>query len=112
MVRRLIVGALFLWACGSDDDRPDSFSYIQAAILVPNCATSGCHSKVAAVGGIDLEQPDDAYIYLVGADGNGNFVVPGQPDRSQLMYLLRGDEIWKMPPDQPLPEPDINLIER
>lgn len=40
-----------------------------------------------------------------------NFVVPGDPTRSKLMYLLRGEEVRNMPPDVPLPDIDIELIE-
>lgn len=96
-------------ACGEIDDRPVSFRYIHATILQPNCATSGCHSKFTAAFGIRLETPEEAYTSLVLA----NHVEPGQPDRSRLLYLLRGDEVaTRMPPSQPLPELDIELIER
>jgi hypothetical protein len=96
-------------ACGSDvDDRPATFSYIQAAILVPNCATSGCHSAQAQVGGINFEERDQSHGYLL----LERFVLPGQLHNSPLLKLLRGREIWKMPPDQTLPEADIQLIER
>jgi cytochrome c len=109
----LAAGAAGVAACGSStDDRPATFSYISTAILVPNCATSGCHSKIASTGGVVLDNRLDAYTSLVGADARGNFVIPGDPDRSQLMKLLRGDQIWRMPPDGPLPEADILLIER
>jgi hypothetical protein len=115
MVRRAIAGALLVLAvsipsaCGSDvDDRPATFSYIQAAILVPNCATSGCHSAQSAVGGVNFEERHQAYDYLTFE----RFVIPGQLHNSPLLKLLRGREIWKMPPDQALPEADIHLIEK
>ena len=41
-----------------------------------------------------------------------NFVVPGDPDASKLVHMLRGDETERMPPDAPLPDADIELIER
>jgi len=112
MVRAWIAAAVLLCACGGDDDRPASFHFIQAAILVPNCATSGCHSKQSTVSGLNFEEYDASYVFLLGPGGDGNIVEPGQPIRSQLLYLLRGSEIWRMPPDQPLPQADINLIER
>lgn len=115
MVRRVVAGALLIiaygayGACGSDvDDRPATFSYIQAAILVPNCATSGCHSGQAQVGGVNFEERATSYVYLT----LERFVLPGQLHNSPLLKLLRGREIWKMPPDQALPEADIQLIER
>ncbi|HKA88786.1 MAG TPA: c-type cytochrome domain-containing protein [Haliangiales bacterium] len=112
MVRRVIAGALLVLAygaCGSDvDDRPATFTYIHAAILVPNCTTSGCHSAQAQIGGIVLEQREQSYVYLT----LERFVLPGQLHNSPLLKLLRGREIWKMPPDQAIPEADIRLIEK
>jgi cytochrome c len=109
----LPLALLAMAACGSSsDDRPVTFSYISTAILTPNCATSGCHSKIASTGGVVLDNRLDAYTSLVGLDARGNFVIPGDPERSQLLKLLRGDNIWRMPPDQPLPDADVLLIER
>jgi hypothetical protein len=70
---------------------------------------------------VDLSTPDAAYLVLTGrvcggpeAPGQpvGNFVRPGQPESSELMYLLRGNQITIMPPDVPLPDVEIALIER
>ncbi len=41
-----------------------------------------------------------------------NYVRPFDPDGSRLMHLLRGDNTLLMPPDQPLPDVEIELIER
>jgi hypothetical protein len=110
-----------LGACG-EDDRPASWSYIHAAVVAPSCATSSCHSKETAQAGVQLHTAEAAYTILVGraCEGNDppgspqrNFVAPGQPERSALMYLLIGDEVKRqMPPDRPLPDRDIDLIER
>jgi hypothetical protein len=90
-------------------DRPASFSYIHAAILQPACATSACHSELTATLDISLQDRDEAYDALV----DGGFVFGGQPERSKLLYLLRAIEVRKpMPPDSPLPDGDIELIER
>jgi hypothetical protein len=110
-----------LGACG-EDDRPASWSYIHTAIIAPNCATSSCHTKENAQAGVDLHSIESSYSILVGqaCDSNNppgeaqrNFVAPGQPERSALMYLLIGEEVKRqMPPDRPLPGRDISLIER
>src|SRR5262245_4188594 len=109
-----------LGACG-EDDRPASWSYIHTAIIAPNCATSSCHTQENAQAGVDLHSIDSAYEILVGRDcdpssppgSSRNFVAPGQPERSNLMYLLLGVESkGPMPPDRPLPDRDIELIER
>jgi predicted CxxxxCH...CXXCH cytochrome family protein len=108
-------------SCG-EDDRPASWAYIHAAIIFPNCATVSCHSQGAAQGGgVRLYDRDVAYKSLVGY-GCGeeppdtlprNYVDPGSPERSKLMYLLYGDDVrYRMPPDRPLPDADVDLIER
>lgn len=117
-VLRCLVGLAFvglaLGACGEGEDRPTSWSYVSATIVQPNCATSSCHSKHSAVAGLRLDSREGGYVQLVGgttADGQ-NLVVPGQPHESQLVYQLRGIERRRMPPDNPLPEADIELIEQ
>jgi hypothetical protein len=113
--------AAALGACG-EDDRPASFAYIHAAIIAPNCATSSCHTEENAQGSVKLHSVEASYAILVGracesndppGQAQRNFVAPGQPERSTLMYLLLGEEVKRqMPPDLPLPERDIDLIER
>lgn len=119
----VLVGSALACApgCGSDD-RPASWAYIHAAIIAPNCATVSCHSKDNAQSGVQLYDAEAAYAILVGraCDGNDpegqaprNYVSPGHPEQSRLMYLLLGEEVRKqMPPDRPLPDPDIDLISR
>lgn len=120
VVLAVAVGAA-AWGCGGTDTRPASWSYIHAAIIQPNCTTAGCHSGLTAKAGLNLENSDQAYQLLTGHDCGGadagqsaprNFVNPGNPDDSQLTYLLRGKEVQRMPPDVPLPEPDIELIDK
>jgi hypothetical protein len=123
MVQRLGLIAVAAWLAGcGEDDRPASWSYIHAAIIEPGCVTSSCHTRLNAQAGVQLHDRDAAYLILVGraCDGNDppgqaprNFVAPGQPESSRLMYLLLGDDVTsQMPPDRPLPDPDIELIER
>ena len=116
-----LAAALALSGCG-EDDRPASFEYIHTAILAPNCATASCHTGAVSQAGVRLHTVEAAYTMLVGrpcdADATGeqaprNFVDPGHPERSRLMYLLEGAEVRRaMPPDRLLPQPDIDLIER
>ena len=106
MTRALMLSVLVLSACGADfDDRPDTFSYIHAAIVLPNCATSGCHSSLAKTKDIDLEDKASAYLVFK----NEHF------DHVDIVLLLKGDvppDFYRMPPDQPLPNVDIELIQR
>lgn len=104
---------MLLLACGDEtDERPATWSYIHAAIIMPSCATASCHSAQTSTAGLRLEGAPQAHAILVGYLPSGNYVVPGDPTRSKLMYLLRGQDTWRMPPDQPLPQADIQLIER
>ena len=62
------------------------------------------------------------YAILVGhaCDGNDppgqaprNYVDPGSPERSRLLYLLRGEDVPRpMPPDRILPYREVELIAR
>ena len=116
------LGRVALLEHAGEDDRPASFAYIQTAIIEPNCATASCHTGSTAQAGIKLHTKEASYSILTGRPCDGetsggvaprNFVAPGQPDRSRLMYLLLGLEVRQaMPPDRPLPGPDIDLIER
>jgi hypothetical protein len=113
---------LALAACDGAEDRPSDWNYVHTAILRPSCATAACHSGLSAVGGLDLSTPDSAYAFLTGrvcgappqpGDPAGNFVRPGQPESSQLVWMLRGEgTALVMPPDVPLPDVEIAIIER
>ena len=118
-IRLSLLGAgLALAACGETDERPATWSYISATIIQPSCGTARCHSANSAVFGLQLDTIEGGYTQLVGvAPGEGvpqgqNLVVPGNPDASKLMWMLRGIESQRMPPDEALPEGDIALIER
>ncbi len=110
-----------LAACDDASDRPADWGYVYAAVIEPSCATALCHSKTAARAAVDLSTSASAYAVLVGrvcgapplpGDPIGNFVRPGHPESSRLMYLLRGDRTTVMPPDAPLPDGEIAVIER
>ena len=120
-LRLALLGLICASGCDTPDERPASWSYVHAAIIAPSCATASCHSKVSSAAGLDFSTRTNAYAFLVGATCDspnppgepvGNFVFPYDPDRSTLLYLLRGDERNVMPPDQPLPEVEVELIER
>jgi hypothetical protein len=112
----LALACATLGACVDIDERPASWSYIHATIIEPNCTTSNCHTDITKVAGISFDDPDESYLALAGvACGAGtatDLVVAGQPEMSKLMYLLRGVEVPIMPPDVPLPDAEIELVER
>jgi len=127
--------------CGGVDNRPADWNYISPAMFEPNCATLSCHSPAAAVSGLDFSTADRGYTSLTGlwvwvvvADGgvappggvpcstvNGTFVceqqlrplvTPYDPAGSRVVNMLRARNAPRMPPDRPLPEADIELVER
>jgi len=101
--------ALGAAGCGSDtDDRPARWSFISATITEPACATVSCHSAVAQRGGVNLSARGVGYDSLV----MRNFVIPGDPIDSPVMFLMHAQGSIRMPPDLPLPEVDIQLIGR
>jgi hypothetical protein len=122
----LALSVVVVGACGGEDTRPATWSYISPAIIQPNCATASCHSRAAAVAGLDLSEAD---IGLKGLkdqklpagrpmqpmypDGQPArpLLTPGNPDQSRIMNMLRGIGANRMPPDRPLAEADIDLIE-
>lgn len=113
--------------CGGDDQRPAEWAYIQPVLLAPSCATASCHSKAAAVVGLDLSAPEVAYRSLTRLetkvirdpgtpDGTQLYtrplVSPCRPAESRLVNMLRARGAQRMPPDRPMAEADIALIER
>lgn len=108
-------------ACGGEENRPANWAYISPAIIQPNCATSSCHSRAAAVAGLDLSEVDKGWASLMEqqlptrptAIGNParTLVVPGNPVQSRIVNMMRGIGANLMPPDRPLAEADIELVE-
>ena len=105
--RLLLVWVLVAGCTAEPEDRPATWGYLHAAVIAPNCATSSCHSDLAATAGVVLDDEDAGYRALIDRD----FVIPGDPG-SPLLFLLAGDERPRMPPDAPLPAGDVRLIER
>ncbi len=123
----------------SDARRPAEWAYISPAIFQPSCATQSCHSRAAAVAGLDFSDPDRGYESLTAlwvwvpnptatdlrtlscgtAAGQQvceqrvrPLLTPYDPNESRVVNMLRARGASRMPPDRPLPEPDIELVER
>ena len=132
------VGAV---GCGDVDTRPATWGYLSPAIFQPNCATTSCHGPATAVSGLDFSTPDRGYksltalwVWVVVAPDAGvppagvpcstidgtlvceeqlrPLVTPYDPSNSRVVNMLRAHDAPRMPPDRPLTEPDIRLIER
>jgi len=100
MGKSLIVSLLAIAlgaGCGDEeDDRPASFQYIAVAILRPSCGTASCHSETTHIRDLQFDTVEGAWEAVNTVDISG---------------VLRGDP-FQMPPDQPLPDTDVQLIER
>jgi hypothetical protein len=137
-----LLAALLGTACGSETDtRPAAWEYLSPAVFQPNCASVSCHSRAAAAAGLDFSDPDRGYTSLTGlwvwiVDKQGTpeqncrwtqsdesgvvvcqrafrpMVTPFIPGQSRVVHMLRAQGASRMPPDRPLPEADLLLIER
>jgi hypothetical protein len=121
----LALSVVVMGACGGEENRPATWSYISPAIIQPNCATASCHSKAAAVAGLDLSEMavglkglrDQKLPVRAGMTAKPDdlparpLITPGNPVQSRMMNMLRGIGANRMPPDRPLAEADIDLIE-
>jgi hypothetical protein len=92
---------------GGVDDRPAKWSVIAATITEPSCATVNCHSQITQRAGVDLHAREIGYYTLI----NGHYVIPGYPDQSAVISIMNAVGSLRMPPDVPLPNADIELIE-
>jgi hypothetical protein len=130
-VRVAIVALLTLvLGCETATDRPATWTYLHAAVIAPNCATIGCHSQISSTSGRDLSTVASGYVMLTshtcGAPPHPQdppasvWVAPvnGDPEQAGLVQLMRGvymdlrysDRPLLMPPDQPLPDAEIDLV--
>jgi hypothetical protein len=124
----------------SGDPRPAGWSYISPAIMAPNCATASCHGRAAAAAGLDFSDADRGYASLTALyvwipnpapaelktlpcqttdkgvqvcyEPFRPLVTPYVPAASRLVNVLRARGAERMPPDRPLNEADIRLIEQ
>jgi hypothetical protein len=93
--------ALFFYGvvgCGElEDKRPTEWSFIYATIIQPQCATVNCHSAIAKKANLDFSDRDTAFCHF--------------PSTSVPAILETDTGVaQRMPPDAPLPAPDIELL--
>jgi hypothetical protein len=130
-----LIACVSLAGCGSPDRAP-VWDYISPVIMEPNCASASCHSPGVAAAGLDFSNPDVGYssltrlwVWIVDRNKAGQpgcgprdgtivceqqfrpLVTPYDPAQSRLINLLRARDAPRMPPDRPLDEADIELIE-
>lgn len=121
MQRLVLAGALVAGACGSAaDDRPPTLDFITETILAPSCAVAQCHSAFRREIGDQFDTPEATRRSIV---ANQLVVAEDQTDPAGA-YLVRSLTVGvqslldpdrglvRMPYDAPLPDADIDLIER
>lgn len=116
MLRLIWIPAIALAACGTEDDRrPRTVEYITQAILAPSCGNAQCHSQFRQELGYAFDTVENARPNLVGLVGAIQLDDQGEPfgspADSQMMNVLTRT-INPMPYDQPMPDPDQDLIAR
>ncbi len=82
-------------------------------MFTPSCATANCHSGVNPPANLNLEAANSyAMLVSVASDQDPNTlrVNPGNPDASYLIQKLEGNAGQQMPPNNALPQADINVI--
>ena len=106
-------GAVAASGCKPDIDT------IQKTVLVPRCATAGCHGTNRPLSPLDLESPgvEARLVNVAGSDcSTETLVVPGKPDASFLVHKLADAKPScgaRMPRgEDPLAAGDIACIEQ
>ncbi|HEY1547180.1 MAG TPA: c-type cytochrome domain-containing protein [Kofleriaceae bacterium] len=110
MAKRALCAVLLIAASCASEARPETADYIIEAILVPRCGRAGCHSSETAQHGYAFDTIDHATAALKSTDRGMTLVVPGDAQRSDLYTVISGTRDV-MPPDSPLAQADIDLIE-
>jgi hypothetical protein len=111
-----------LGGCGAvEDERAPAWGYISPVIMQPNCATASCHNTASAAAGLDFSSNERGWNSLrtlklpqrgMTAPKPRPMVTPFNPDQSRLVNMLRASGARRMPPDRPLAEADIVLVEQ
>ena len=110
-MKRLVVAALALAACGTtNDDRPKTLEYITVAILQPSCGNAQCHGSYRRAEDYAFDTVEEARKSIL----TYQLVVEDEPESSLLYQVLispGGDgNTPRMPYDQPLADADVALI--
>jgi hypothetical protein len=101
-MRSLALCSLLIASCGTDDPRPPTVEVISTEILAPACGAPQCHSTSTYQSGYafdTLAASKASLVLLKSGTGRGN--------RSLMEELTTK----KMPPDAPLDDADLTLIE-
>lgn len=100
-----LVLAAGLAACGTTpDERPVTVEVVALSILAPTCGQVQCHSSSTHLEGYAFDTLAEAKVAL-------KRLVSTTGRRSKLIEVLSADGEERMPPDAPLADEDIALIQ-
>ena len=90
-------------ACGTTpDDRPATFEFVSLEVLAPACATVACHSSSTNARGFAFDTLPASRQAL------RSLVIVGNAQASQLIDVIKRN---RMPPDEPMADQDVALLE-
>lgn len=101
-MRSLALCSLLLVACGTDDPRAPTVEVISTEILAPACGAPQCHSTSTLQSGYAFDTLAASKVALKSIQNGG-----GHNKRSLMEELTTR----RMPPDVPLDDADLTLIE-
>jgi hypothetical protein len=115
--RLLLAGALAAAGCAdTTDERPATFEYVVNAVLAPSCGTATCHNAMTRREGYAFDTIAGARASMLKDLVPIGGAVPDEVEFTKLHLVLTvdtGDEFnTRMPIDSPLPQADIDLIDR
>lgn len=95
------LSCIVMVACGTIDDRPATVEVVSLEILAPACGAVQCHSTTTRLEGLAFDTLDEAKASMRRLDVRAG-------DGGELLEVIEENE---MPPDSPMFENDIHLIE-
>ncbi|MGD9637030.1 MAG: DUF1553 domain-containing protein [Pirellulales bacterium] len=84
----------------------EHFERVVRPIFAEHCTV--CHGEDTQEADVRLDVPDK----ILGISGAGALVVPGDPEHSRLIQLVRGTAEMQMPPDDRLPPEAVAALEQ
>ncbi len=108
-MQRLSVCLLLVAACGTTpDDRPPTVEVVALSVLAPSCGQVQCHSTATYIQGYAFDTLDTAKDALRDI---ARVRTGGTSATTRIIEVLRATGGQRMPPDSPLAEQDIQLVE-
>lgn len=105
MKRCVLMLAALVGCASTEDPRPLELSYVVNTILKPACTGVVCHSALGRGEGYIFDSVDAARTSL------SKLVVPGSPESSYLLSVMRGQAGEPMPPTGVIADRDLALLE-